>query len=65
MSLALQEKGDIRYLHVGGREFSAFKSQRATIRIMCERAAAGSRQAREEEDIVPKGGADAPSRLPS
>lgn len=40
------------------------KSQRAIIRSMCE-LAAGSRREREEDDIVPKGGAGSPSRLPS
>lgn len=63
LSLTLQERGGIRYIHVGGWEFSAFKSQRVTVRSMCE-LAAGSRQTGEEkDDIVLGGGACAPSRL--
>lgn len=58
------ERGGIRYLHVGGREFSAFKSQPAMINRTRE-TAAGPRQADgKQDDRVLEDGAGAPSTLP-
>lgn len=57
------EKGGIRYLHVGGREFSAFKSQPAMINRTCETAAGPRRADEKQDDRVLEDGAGAPSTL--